>query len=29
MLRGHEHILFVCASAFGDIFSKNFLRIRF
>ena len=27
MPRGHEHISFVFSSAFGDIFSKSFLRI--
>ena len=29
MPRGHEHISFVFSSAFRDIFSQSFLRIRF
>ena len=29
MPRGHEHISFVFSSAFRDIFSLSFLRIRF
>ena len=28
MPRGHEYILFVFSSAFRDIFSESFLRIR-
>ena len=28
MSRGHEHISFVFSSAFRDIFSQSFLRIR-
>ena len=28
MPRGHEHISFVFSSAFRDIFSQSFLRIR-
>ena len=28
MPKGHEHISFVFSSAFQDIFSKRFLRIR-